>query len=574
MFRSRQRNREPSPKKNEGGRLQAVRPGEKMSFFARLMLKKFGVAQTHAVTIRRNVKVRMPDGASLLTDLYLGNETQGAPVVLLRSPYGKSILMAAGMAYPFAAQGYNVVMQSCRGTFGSEGIFDPHHDEQRDGLATIEWIKQQPWYGGAIGTYGPSYLGYAQWAVAAAAGPEVKAMGMQATLSDFSLMNYSGDSFALENALSWTDMMTRMKKPFAMPRMLWSRLTGLGGINGAQWRELPLGSMDEKIAGERVGFWHDWLEHSSSRDPWWAPMSFRKSIGAVRRPITMVAGWFDIFLPWQMQDFVALRLAGCEAQITIGPWRHQDFGMGHTGIHETLAWFDRHLRGGKSADDRKPVKLFVNGADEWRQFDTWPPRETKVERWYLQSQRQLSDRQPGDSPPDQYRYDPAHPTPSIGGPALEMVPFSLDNAPLESRSDVITYTSEPLTRPRDIVGVVVAELQVASTAASADFFVRLCEVNSQGVAKNICDGLQRVKIETAGTPQPVRIELWPTAWRIAAGHRMRVQISSGAFPRWARNPGGVEPIATASELHVATQFIHHSASHRSTILLPFIDTSA
>ncbi len=541
-----------------------------MKFFFRMMLKKLGVTQTHQVTIRKNIKVRMPDGAELATDLYLGSPDTPAPAIMIRSPYGISALLAAGMAYPLAASGYNVVMQSCRGTFASTGKFDPHHDEQRDGLATIEWIKQQPWYGGAIGTYGPSYLGYTQWAVAAAAGPEVKAMGMQATLSDFSLMTYMGDSFALENALTWTNMVNLMKMPNAMLRLILQRLTKRPPISAAQWHLLPLGSLDEKVAGNRIEFWQDWMQHDSSRDPWWAPMSHRRTIPQVRRAITMAAGWYDIFLPFQMDDFAALRQSGCDARITIGPWRHQDFGMGHAGIHESLVLFDRELRGKPATTTEKPVKLQVIGTDDWRYFDEWPPREARIERWHLQPDRKLAEHTSPDSPPDTYRYDPADPTPSVGGPALDMVPFSVDNTRLEARADVIIYTSASLAQQRDIIGPVTAELYVSSTARSADFFVRLCDVDAKGVSKNICDGLQRVRIDGSGAPQLVKVQFWPTAYRMASGHRLRVQVSSGAFPRWARNPGGDEPIATATQLHVATQSIHHSAVYPSAILLPFV----
>lgn len=541
-----------------------------MQFLHKKMLKKFGIAQTHPVTIRKKLKVRMPDGAELLTDLYLGNEAAKAPVILVRSPYGISMFLAAGMAYPFAAQGYNVVMQSCRGTFGSTGNFDPHHDEQRDGLATIEWIKQQPWYGGSIGTFGPSYLGYTQWAVSASAGPEVKAMAMQATLSDFSLMTYVGNSFALENALGWTHMVNLMKKPNALLKLILSRVLNRPIIRPQQWLTLPLGSMDENVAGNRVDFWQDWMQHSSSRDPWWAPMSHRKSIPQVTRSITMAAGWYDIFLPFQLDDFAALRQAGCDAHITIGPWRHQDFGMGQTGIQEGLVLFDRQLRGKPAAPPTNPVKLQVIGTDDWRTFDEWPPREARAERWYLQPDRNLLDRVAPDSAPDPYRYDPADPTPSVGGPALDMVPFSVDNTRLEARADVITYTSEPLPQQRDVIGPVAAELYVSSTVQSADFFVRLCDVDTKGVSKNICDGLQRVRIESPGSPQLVRVELWPTAYRLAKDHRIRVQISSGAFPRWSRNLGSLEPIAVATQLHAATQSIHHSPAHPSAIILPFV----
>lgn len=538
-----------------------------MQFLYRRMMKWFGVEQTHPVTIQRNLKVMTPDGAALLTDLYMGDPSGRAPVILIRSPYGKGVMFASGSAYPLAARGFNVVIQCCRGTSGSTGKFDPHHDEQRDGLATIDWIKRQPWYGGVIGTYGMSYLGYTQWAVAAAAGPEVKAMAMQVTLSDFSRMTYAGDGFMLENALSWTHMVTGMKNGgLFFVRYLISMFLGRSMISPQQWKTLPLRSMDEKVIGERVDFWQDWVEHDSSRDPWWSPMDHFRTIAEVKRPIVMAAGWFDIFALWQLKDFAALRAAGCEARITIGPWRHTDDGLGRTGIREAIDWFDTHLRGEPLREQRKAVKLWLIGADEWREYDHWPPREAVAERWYLHPQRQLSTALPPVSEPDRYVYDPDDPTPSVGGPVLSMRPHSVDNTELEARADVLTYTSEPMRADCDIIGPVEAELHVSSTAASADFFVRLCDVDSDGVSKNICDGLQRVSIDGDG-PQRVAVELWPTAYRLGQGHRLRVQVSSGAFPRWARNPGSGERLADAETVQRATQSIHHSPEQPSSIVL-------
>ncbi len=539
-----------------------------MKFIFRRMMKRLGIEQTHPVTIRRDIRVPTPDGEELLTDLYLGDPSGRAPVIMIRSPYGKSVMLAAGSAYPLAAQGFNVVMQSCRGTFGSTGKFDPHHDEQRDGLTTIAWITRQPWYGGVIGTYGMSYLGYTQWAVAAAAGPEVKAMAMQVTLADFSQMTYSGDAFMLENALSWTHMVTGMKNGgLFFFRYLISMFLGRSMISPAQWRTLPLASMDEKIIGERVGFWQDWVEHESSRDPWWAPMGHHQTIPSVLRPITMAAGWFDIFLPWQLKDFIALRAAGCEARITIGPWRHTDDGLGKTGMRDAIDWFRVHLQGEPSREQRKPVKLWLIGADEWREYDQWPPREAVSERWYLQPGQQLSPAVPPASAADSYLYDPDDPTPSVGGPALSVRPHSVDNTELEKRDDVLIYTSVPMAAHCDLIGPVTAELCVSSTAVSADFFVRLCDVDTDGVSRNICDGLQRVMIVANDQPQRVGVELWPTAYRLAKGHRLRVQVSSGAFPRWARNPGGGEPLATAATPRQATQTIHHSPEWPSAVVV-------
>jgi hypothetical protein len=147
-------------------------------------------------------------------------------------------------------------------------------------------------------------------------------------------------------------------------------------------------------------------------------------------------------------------------------------------------------------------------------------------------------------------------------------PFSVDNRALESRRDVRCFTSAPLDGDLDVIGVPSADLYVSSSAPSADFFVRLCDVDEAGVSRNVCDGLQRVAIGAAGSPQPVRVELWPTAYRFSRGHRLRVQVSSGAFPRWARNLGTGEPLGSGTAMRVAEQSIHHSPACPSTVTLP------
>jgi putative CocE/NonD family hydrolase len=298
-------------------------------------------------------------------------------------------------------------------------------------------------------------------------------------------------------------------------------------------------------------------------------MNFHSTIANISPPISMLAGWYDIFLPFQLRDFSALQNAGKDARITIGPWTHT---TAEGGLTDAIDWFRQHLladtKNTLSAFE-KPVKLYVIGADEWRYFDTWPPREMRIDPWYLQPNGELSERVSITTSTDSYRYDPADPTPSLGGPGLFTKRYSVDNASLEARTDVLTYTSTALTQAVDIIGPVTADIYVSSNAKSADFFVRLCDVDEKGISRNICDGLQRVTIEPQDALQLVHINFWPTAYRIAAGHRIRVQVSSGAFPRLARNLGGDEPLATATEMYIATQSIHHSPDYPSAINLPF-----
>ncbi len=539
-----------------------------MGIVSRRVVTRMGLTSTHEVDVRRKIRVDMPDGVTLLTNLYEPRGLERSPTVLVRSPYGRSVF-GLSIGAPFASQGYRVVIQSCRGTAGSGGVFDPHHDERADGLATIAWITRQPWFDGSIVTYGMSYLGYTQWAVAASAGPEVKAMAMQVTMSDFSQMTYAGNSLMLENAASWTHLVTTQRRRFGAVSLMWQQVTKRPALRGEKWRTLPLASLDEVATGERVAFWQDWMAHASADDPWWEPMNFHRTIPGIGRPITFVAGWHDIFTPWSLRDFAALQRAGAPVRITIGPWCHTDRAMASVVVREALDWFAVHLAQQPDSGEA-PVKLYLQGTDEWRFHDAWPPTEAVDTTWYLHPAGRLAEGAPAESPPDTYRYDPADPTPSVGGPALMSGSVRVDNRSLEARGDVVCYTSPPLTQVVDVVGVPVATLHVASTAASADFFVRLCDVDEAGVSRNVCDGLQRVSVEPSGAPQAIRVELWPTAYRFKPGHRIRVQVSSGAFPRWARNLGTGESLGTGTTMRVADQYIHHSPATPSAITLPVI----
>jgi putative CocE/NonD family hydrolase len=214
------------------------------------------------------------------------------------------------------------------------------------------------------------------------------------------------------------------------------------------------------------------------------------------------------------------------------------------------------------------VHLFVVGANEWRDFEQWPPQEAQEMSLHLQPDGALADRPAAEPGCATYHYDPANPTPSLGGPALAKVPFTVDNRALEARRDVLCFTTTALEQDLDVIGVPAVVLHVASSAPSADFFARMCDVDETGVSRNVCDGLQRIALTPGGNPERIRIELWPTAFRFRRGHRLRLQVSSGAFPRWARNLGTGEPFSTGTEMRTADQSIHFGGTHPSVLRLP------
>ena len=279
----------------------------------------------------------------------------------------------------------------------------------------------------------------------------------------------------------------------------------------------------------------------------------------------MVAGWYDIFLPYMLADYQALREDGQDVRLRVGAWRHSSPGVFKYGFHDALGWFDAHLRR-QPLPRHDPVRVEVMGGGGWRGLRQWPP-PARVQRWHLHPGRALDTAPPPASEPDRYRYDPADPTPAVGGSTLSQNSGPKDNRALEQRPDVLTFTSAPVESALEIVGPVSAELHVASSRTHTDFFARLCDVDPKGKSVNVTDGLLRL---TEGGPGPIRVDLWPVAHRFEPGHRIRLQLSSGSHPRYARNLGTGEPLATASSLQTADQAVYHDPGRPSAVLFPVV----
>ncbi len=485
-------------------------------------------AETHAVVVTRNIPVPMPDGVMLLADHYAPRNGPRQPIILFRSPYGRSGLFGAFSARPYAERGYQVLIQSCRGTAGSGGQFMYARNEHDDGLATIEWIKRQKWFSGELVMIGGSYLGFVQWAVAADAGPELKALVPQVTTADFSHFRFQGGSFTLETSLGWSTMMTSYASSGLGMNMLlgiWERTRRLEKA----YKHLPLGEADRITIGQPTTLYQNVLLHGPD-DDYWKPVNYSARVGEVTIPIYLMGGWYDLFLDWQLKDYQALRAAGRHPFLLIGPWVHGDISSFSTMTRETLAWLHAHLKGDAGNLREAPVRLFVMGTNQWRDFPDWPP-PVQNERWYLQPGGALAPTPPPTSEPDRYRYDP--------------------------RADVLVYTSAVLDHDVEVIGPITAELYVRSSLQHTDFFARLCVVEPSGKSINLCDGIVRLTSDFA-VPQVdgslrIQIDIWPTAYHFRRGQRIRIQVSSGAHPRFVRNPGTGEPLATATKLLVAEQ---------------------
>ncbi|WP_129789030.1 CocE/NonD family hydrolase [Promicromonospora panici] len=529
-----------------------------MSLMSHLVQRqlKLPAPQTRRLTIDRDLRVPMRDGVELLADRWAPKGgVDGLPTALIRSPYGRAGLFAAMMVRPLAERGYQVLIQSTRGGFGSGGVMDPLRQEREDGLDTLDWLVKQEWLGEGIVLYGMSYMGMVQWAVADSLPPQVKAMIPVVTESALTREFLRADGRSLEVPLEWGAMVATQERRLAVLRM-----NAQTKRTAQALRTLPLSGFDVAALGQRSQYVQDVLVHDAA-DPYWDRLDHVHRVAGTSVPVSSVAGWYDIFLPGQLRDFKILQDAGRPARLTVGPWTHTE---AMAAIHEALDFGLAHARG-EEPPERAPVRLHVMGQGEWRDFECWPPKGYEPQRFHLQAAGGLSADRPAESASDEYRYDPADPTPAAGGITINSG-GRVENGALEARPDVLTYTTGVLEKDVEVVGEVSAEIWFRSSLAHADVFVRLCDVDEAGRSYNVCDGL--ASVTGADELSPVAVTMWPTAYRFRRGHRIRVQVSSGAFPRFARNPGTGEPIAIATTLRAADQEVHHGPEHPSAVILP------
>jgi uncharacterized protein len=535
-------------------------------------------AETTDVLHEPDLPATMDDGVLLLADRWVARSRAHIPqpTVLVRSPYGRSSFVGLVFGRLLAERGLQVLVQSVRGTFGSAGRFAPF-EERADGLATLRWLRQQPWHRDRIGMMGPSYLGLVQWAVAAEAGDDLAALAIQVSASQFYDQTYAGGSISLENTASWMSIISAQEGrfgPLAINRAV-RRLPPL-------MAELPLSELDVRTTGAEVDWFREAFSSSGREDDYWRVRDYSPSVPEVRAPVQFVGGWYDILLPWMLKDFAVLEAAGRHPQLTIGPWSHTSPGLAARGHREGIAWLRAHLLDDDRLLRRSPVRILVTGEREgggWRDLESWPPPGTGERRLWLGAGGALGEEPPAqDGGVTRYRYDPEDPTPSVGGPVLLARKPVLDNRELESRGDVLTFTTEPLPATVEAIGAVSAEIWVRSDAASFDLFTRVCDVAADEASWNVCDGLVRVTLDLGELDGDgaiaVSVPLWPMGHRFADGHRIRLQISSGAYPRYARNPGTGEDPATADVLRAADIEVLHDREHASALQLPSASVSA
>lgn len=536
----------------------------------RLVDRRLGFGADEPYVRERDLRVPLSDGVVLLADLYRApGPLRPRPTVLMRTPYGRDGLGSI-IGSLLARRGFQVLVQSTRGTFGSGGQFRPFLHESSDGLDTLAWVRGQTWCDGRISMVGPSYVGHTQWAVAPYADPGLCSMNADITASEFTSTFYPGGAPGLLNLATWVNQIGRQERIGAVTGFLATPVFSRRKRRAVTSQ--PLQAADVALTGAPVVFWRDFVEHAEQPREFWAPAEHDGFDAAAMPPVCMVTGWWDLFLDRQLVDFTALQRGGATARITIGPWTHGDRGSLSTIAHEMVHWLGVHLHDGEH-DERAPVRVYVQHADRWTDLPCWPPPEARPTEWYLDADGELGpDRPAGTPPPSRFVYDPADPTPTVGGPMLQPPSKQLDNRAVEARDDVCVWTGPPLESDLDLLGPVSAVVYVRTGTGIGDVFVRLCDVGPDGTSMNITDAMHRLVPDREATAPDgttvVRMTLSPTGYRVRAGHRLRVQVAGAAFPRFARNPGTGERTATAVDGERISYELLHDSEHPSHVVLP------
>ncbi len=533
----------------------------------------------HAVRIFRSQSFETSDGTRLVADLFRPRRADPAPTILVRIPYARTWtnrVFATMIGRMWAEHGYNVVLQGTRGRYESGGEHYPLVHERDDGVETLAWIDRQPWFDGRVGMWGSSYFGYTQWVLADDAEPAPLTFMIQLASTDHYGMFYHGGAFSLESALYW-GIRSSHADDTPPDTLLMDRAFGT----------LPLVELDDRVEAD-VSYYNDWVSHTR-RDEYWRAIDGEDRAARVTAPIHFMAGWFDPYLPTQLRDYTTIlqsadpRVAE-STHLTIGPWGHAfepplvdgslPDNYRRSSIAPSVAWFDRYLKGDSAVPAPPPVRIFVLGANQWRDEEAWPLARAEPTAFYLNGDGgSLS---VGSPPPGsgtlEYVFDPTDPVPTRGGAMLGARSGMRLQSNVE-RDDVLTFTTDPLSEPLEITGPVSAVLYVETSAPNTDFTAQLLYVEPDGRTFNITEGIVRREFRQDSGPERISIELWPTSIVLEAGRRLRLDIASSNYPRWDANPNtGRDPARETAPVS-ATQRIFWGGATPSHITLPLVPTS-
>lgn len=579
-------------------------------------------AENDPITVEDNVPMKTRDGVTLRADIYRPNLPGKFPVLMTRTPYLKNDSGQVAEAVRMASRGYVVVVQDTRGRYASEGDWYVFKNEMNDGYDAVEWAAALPQSDGRVGMFGGSYVGATQWLAAIAQPPHLAGIVPYVTASNYhDGWTYQGGAFEQWFNQSWTS---------GLAQNTFQRLIEQNTNAAPNARVLPLefyplfnGTAPGGTAQTRAlaPYYLDWLAHPDY-DDYWKPIAIEEHYADVKVPVLDVTAWYDIFQGGALRNFLGMKAGGgtdaarTQDRLLIEIGGHAgdgekigdvDFGPEAVKYKYTdamLDWYDYLFKGisNEYATD-KPVRMFVMGADVYRQESEWPPAESRPAKYFLASGGNANsssgdgaltltspakDAARAGAPSDQYIYDPGNPVATIGGPLCctrrnGWPPGPRDQREDEARQDVLVYSTAPFEKDTEVAGPVSLELYAKSSAVDTDFTAKLVDVWPDGTAVNLTEGIIRARyrdsqehpeLMTPGTVYKFTIDAWSTANVFLRGHRLRLEISSSNFPRFDRNLNTDESPEQGTKYVSATNTILHDAAHPSALLVRVMPAAA
>ena len=531
-----------------------------------------------SLQVRQTYSMRTRDGVRLDADVYMPEGIGPFPVLLMRQPYGRAIASTLVYAHPrwYAAQGYIVVIQDVRGRGSSEGRFDLFAHEVTDGEDAVRWASQLPNSDGQVGMYGFSYQGMTQLFAAQNAPPALKTIAPAMTgyhlYEDWATEN---GALCFQLGLVWALQLAAETARIEGDSAAFQRLS-----HAAQY--LPL--TDEVPACPEVlsgvdSFFHDWVACSATDDYW---QRLTPKLDDVDLPMLHIGGWFD---PYLRGDVRLYREMAARSQhlhhFWVGPWAHipwrrkvgqLDFGPAAISPVDRLQvrWFDAVLKrkAYSALVEESPVHLFEMGRNQWRELTKWPDSAIKNTSaltyelhseglsniredsgvLILRSNHSLSDQMLW---ADTLVHDPWNPVPSLGGhSAVPAGPF--ERTAVDTRGDVLTYTTGALDDELRVAGVVEVVCAIASSTISYDICAVLSRMH-HGKVYNLTQGYCRIDSAAPGETTTIQLPLHPTCFSLNPTERLRLSLSAAYFPAYPVNPGTGKPLHQSK--HIDAQII-------------------
>ncbi len=541
--------------------------------------------EQNPISVHFNESVVMRDGIRLSADLLIPDKRGPFPVILIRTPYGNHDKARLEQKIWLAKRGFAVVFQDCRGRHDSEGEWEPFRFEAEDGFDTLKWIANQPFCNGHIGMMGGSYEGYCCWMAAVQSPPSLKAMIPLVPLPD-PVVNvpYQNGAF-FWNMIVW-GLMVHGRTNQEVSMVDWPKF----------YLTTPLKEMAEKT-GFQDKTWENWMTHTM-KDDWWKKVCYQPLLPQVRIPVLHISGWYDDDGIATFTNYPAMRQnpdpeTRNQQELLIGAWPHkinknQKIGQVDFGptclidLNKPIAqFFWKHLVNDQDVPITSRCRLFIMGDNQWIGTEDWPIEGSQSGKLYLHSHGSanslhgdgwLSFDPPQEEESDTFLFDPANPVPYLTDPNTLQLGEAFDQTEMEQREDVLVYTTPPLKEDLVICGQLFLQMWIQTDAPGTDFTGKLVDVWPTGEAIQINDGIQRAEFRnqlespdwlSPDQVYPIRIDLWATGICFKKGHRIRIEVSSSAVPKFYPHHNTKEIQSEAVEWKKARQRVFHQVGRES-----------